>query len=131
MNKNLGAAGAVGFVMGFALGVLVVGGRPEPRAAASLTGFLILVLLALGTVGAGVALAPGWLKQQKRRAELDDAERQARVYNALSGEQLQRPGARRPAQQPGPSVYIVGGSGGGQAEPATVEDLVRLFGGGQ
>jgi len=124
--KKLAIIAGVGLVVGFLAGVGFVT-RPGPvtvRASSSLAWFLVLVLLALCVVGAGVLIAPGWLRRRKRRTQLEDAQRMAEVYQALSGGSPQRTAARRPVQQPGAAVYIVGGA----QSDSKVDDLARALG---
>jgi hypothetical protein len=98
------------FAGGFAL-ALIITNRPAPSASTTVRRTLVaLILMPILLVGGGLALKSWWERYRKRQ-RLEDALRQAEVYDRLQGGSSVRSQARRRSsdlgRERGDSINIV------------------------
>jgi len=110
----LAIAALIIFASGFAL-ALIISNRPAPSASTTVRRTLVaLILMPILLVGGGLALKSWWERHRKRQ-RLEDALRQAEVYDRLQGESSVRSQARRRSsdldRKRGNSINIVLPSG--------------------
>ena len=127
------------FALGFVVAVMVtdhaaqratIRTQAATSAAQSITVFLLLVILLLGILAVGVGALYLWAKRRRRRAELEDAYRQAQVYALLNGAKVPTPSRGAPGLPQGGGPIIVMGSGGAPSQwptqqQITLDDLAR------
>jgi hypothetical protein len=106
----LAIAALIIFASGFSL-ALVITNRPAPSASTTVRRTLVaLILMPILLVGGRLALKSWWERRQKRQ-RLEDALRQAEVYERLQGGSMSSSQSRRRpsnlGQERGDSINIV------------------------
>jgi hypothetical protein len=106
----LAIAALIIFAGGFAL-ALIITNRPAPSASTTVRRTLVaLILMPILLVGGGLAIKSWWERYRKRQ-RLEDALRQAEVYDRLQGGSSVRSQARRhpstAGRERGDSINIV------------------------
>ena len=106
---GLAIAALIIFASGFVL-ALVITNRPAPSASTTVRRTLVaLILMPILLVGGGLALKSWWERRQKRQ-KLEDALRQAEVYERLQGGSPRSQSRRHPSspgRERGDSINIV------------------------